>query len=382
MQERLGDRLLDWALVVVLAAVTAWHAWVARDIAGPAWLLALLPLLLDLPLARRRRAPLAVTAVVAAGIALQAVAGGQAAQGLEMLGPAAVALFSVAAYTGRRPALAGLVIVAAAALANEVRGPGEQTAAAAWADGFWALGLLALWLAGRFVRARRESAALAARATELERELQAAVGEERARIARELHDIVSHNLSVVVVQAAGARALVERRAQALPGPLETIERSGREALQEMRRLLGVLREGAQDEEFGPQPGLERLPELAETMRAAGLEVELELDARTSGLPAALGLCVYRIVQEALTNTLKHADATRARVSIRCEGGRLLVHVADDGAGTPAAAVTGGSGHGLVGMRERVALFGGELTAAAGSAGGFVVDARLPLEAPA
>jgi signal transduction histidine kinase len=239
--------------------------------------------------------------------------------------------------------------------------------------------LLAAWLLGIFVHSGRERHALHALAAERDRATQSAIAEERSRLARELHDIVSHNLSVVVLQAGGARAQGDN---APPGTLEKIERSSREALVEMRRLLGVLRENDVDTAaaLAPQPGIDQLETVAAGMQAAGLPVELTIDCRHDDLPPALELTVYRIVKEALTNTLKHAGATHAHVRIHRTEQALTIDVVDDGTGNPSLEPPS-AGHGLIGMRERVALFGGELTAAARPDGGYTVRATLPLAEP-
>jgi signal transduction histidine kinase len=214
---------------------------------------------------------------------------------------------------------------------------------------------------------------LEGRAAALEHEALSAVSDERARMARELHDIVSHNLSVVVVQAAGARASGSDSAA-----LEKIERSGREALVEMRRLLGVLREEDHAPDAMPQPGLAQLGQLAANVRAAGLPVALTVNGDVAGLPAAVELSVYRIVQEALTNALKHAGSAAVQVVVDGAADAIEISVIDDGVG----ALHNGSvpsGHGLIGMRERVALFGGDLRAGPAGEGGFEVVARLPVD---
>jgi signal transduction histidine kinase len=280
--------------------------------------------------------------------------------------------YSVAAHCRRREALIGLGLVLAgyAVYALENRDIMSGTADNEWAGAFFLVLAVGAWLAGRVVNGRRAAAALSARAAALEQEAALAAGEERARMARELHDIVSHNLSVVVVQAAGARA----QQAADPSTLEKIERSGREALVEMRRLLGVLREDG-DASLAPQPGIAQLPELVARVRAAGVPVELTIGDGCDGLPPAVDLSGYRIVQEALTNTLKHAGPrARAEVRIGRDAGALTIAVTDDGAGANGSA----GGHGLVGIRERVALFGGELHAGPRPAGGFEIRARLPL----
>jgi signal transduction histidine kinase len=366
--------LLDSAVVVGLAAATLWHVWVSRDVPGPFWLRVLLPLMLDLPLLWRRRAPLLALACVTGAIVLQGLIGSHAAEGFELSGPAAVGVYSSARYAPLRQALAALVLLAAAIAVNGARDPGIGSAAQMWADAFWSLSQLALWVVGRFVRARSERGLLAREAALLEREAGAAAAEERTRIARELHDIVSHNLTVVVTQAAGARALADT-GRMPPESLERIEESGRQALGEMRRLLGVLRDGDRDAALAPQPGVAQLPALADSLRRSGLEVALELGPDCRELSPALDLSVYRIVQEALTNVLRHAQATRASVSISRTGGILTIQVLDDGVGAPAS-VSGG--HGLAGMRERAAVFGGRLLAGSNPEGGFRVHVELPL----
>ena len=370
---------LDAAIVLALASVTEWRVWVAaQGVAGPRWLPTGLPLLLDLPLLWRRRLPLLAVALVMAAMATQALVSRDAAEGFFLVGPTAVGLYSLGAYGGRRQAVLGLAITAAAATVHDLEDP--QIASGthlATATLFWWLLLLAVWLVGVFVGSRREAAALAARASRLERDAQVAVAEERARMARELHDIVSHNLSVVVAQAAGARAVAERRPGAVSPTLEKIERSGRAALVEMRRLLGVLREDASDANLAPQPGLTQLEALAASVRAAGLAVELEVEGDFGDLPPAVDLSAYRIIQEALTNALKHAGPARAHVHVRRDPDALVIEVVDDGVGS-GPGDSSEVGHGLVGMRERVALFGGEFRAQARREGGFAVQARLPL----
>lgn len=232
------------------------------------------------------------------------------------------------------------------------------------------------------LQARRESAVAAVRATAVEREAERAVAEERSRIARDLHDIVSHNLSVVVVQAAGARAQAARSGVDTETTLEKIEASGRNALTEMRRLLGVLR--ADDEPNGssaqmaPAPGIGDLDALAHSVRQAGVGVSLTVD--TADVAPVLDISAYRIVQEALTNVLKHAGpGAHADVTIREVDHQLDITVIDDGRGP---STNPGLGHGLRGMRERVSLLGGELIAGGRPDGGFAVAARLPVETQA
>jgi signal transduction histidine kinase len=241
------------------------------------------------------------------------------------------------------------------------------------------------WLVGDNLRTRRAYLAeLEARAARLEREreeqAQRSVDEERTRIARELHDVIAHNVSVMVVQASAGEEVFDTDPDRAREALSAVASTGRAALAELRRLLGVIRTEGDDQgpSFAPQPGIERLDVLLGQVRDTGLAVELSVLAEPRGLPEAVGLCAYRIVQEALTNTLKHADASGAQVQVRYGPDALELQVLDDGRG--ASAVNGDTGgHGIIGMRERVALFGGELTAAPRAEGGYSVRARLPLE---
>jgi signal transduction histidine kinase len=232
-------------------------------------------------------------------------------------------------------------------------------------------------LAGRVVRRLRSLTAELEH--ERERSAHAAVGEERARIARELHDVVAHGLSVIAIQADAAEAALGRDPELARRPLTAIRASAREALAEMRQLLGMLREDDGPDTadaLAPQPGLGQLPALVERTRAAGVPVELEISGEPRPLPASLDLSAYRILQEALTNVRKHAGSVPATVRLEWRDGALAVGVRDRGPGGP----TGGrAGHGLVGMRERVRLHGGELHAGPTAAGdGFEVRAVLPL----
>jgi signal transduction histidine kinase len=213
----------------------------------------------------------------------------------------------------------------------------------------------------------------ARRTAELEREAGArqAAADERNRIARELHDVITHNVSVMVVQAAAANDVFDARPERAREALHAIEDTGRQALGELRRLLDV--EGGGDGTL-PQPGLARVDELVANVRAAGLPVALEIEGHRSALPDGIDLSAYRILQEALTNTLKHARATKARVRVRYAADAVELEVTDDGVGGS----VGNGGHGIVGMRERVALFGGRLDAGSQPEGGFAVRARMPL----
>jgi signal transduction histidine kinase len=217
-----------------------------------------------------------------------------------------------------------------------------------------------------------------ARLAERERDVAAreAVVEERARIARELHDAIAHNVSMMVVQAGAERRVLDGRSESTHEVLETIERIGRGALTEMRRLVGMLRTGTVDP-LAPQPGLDDVPTLVAQVREAGLPVELYVEGERRELPVGIELSAFRIVQEALTNALKHAGAATALVRLTFADGSLAVEVTDTGRGP--APTSDRIGHGLVGIRERVALYGGILRTGPRSGGGFRVYARIPLE---
>jgi signal transduction histidine kinase len=216
-----------------------------------------------------------------------------------------------------------------------------------------------------------------AQIAERERDLAAreAVVDERARIARELHDAIAHNVSMMVVQAGAERRVLDEKAGSTHEVLSTIEQIGRGALTEMRRLVGMLRSD-ELEPLAPQPGLGDVPTLVTQVREAGLPVDLRIDGEPRDLPVGIELSAYRIVQEALTNALKHAGEAHASVRIHYGPDSLELEIVDDGAGGPARAA--GGGHGLVGMRERVALYGGRLDAGRTAAGGFTVRALLPI----
>jgi signal transduction histidine kinase len=237
------------------------------------------------------------------------------------------------------------------------------------------------WMLGSWVQWRRaHTSLLEEQAGRLAREqadrTRVAIEQEQARIARELHDIVAHHVCVMVAQAGAAQRVFDAEPAQARRALGSIETTGREALVEMRRLLGVLRAGQPRTERAPQPGLERLPWLVAHVEQAGLPVELTLEGRVRPLPAGVELSAYRIVQEALTNTLKHARAARVQVILGYRGGWLELQVCDDGQGCAGEVVPG---QGLVGMQQRAGLVGGELAVGSGPGGGFRVVARLPVD---
>jgi signal transduction histidine kinase len=354
--------IVDAGMAIGAAGLTAVAVWgspslVGTAIAGPTWLLALLPLLMGAPLALRRRAPLLMLLAISAGIALQCLITRHPPPVLELLVLFAAG-YSLGAHASLRRAVVGLAISAAMILSAR--------------SGLSVIPIVGLWLVGVLVRARRQSVALAERNAALELQAERATTAERARIARELHDIIAHHLSVVVLQAAGARA----SGKPAEAALEKIEHSGRQALAETRRLLGVLRDTDEETGLAPQPGISELGALADTVRATGLPVNLVIDGDPAALPAAVDVSAYRIVQEALTNVLKHAGSARADVTIGCADEAVTIEITDDG--TEPRQQTRADGHGLAGMRERVAIFGGEFHAGPRAGRGFAVQARLPL----
>jgi signal transduction histidine kinase len=280
----------------------------------------------------------------------------------------------------RRQSVAGwTVVVAAAAVVS------YQTSSP-FSDFFWLLLILTLaWFFGLSLGTRTEQAReLRARVEAAERErafaAERATAEERARIARELHDVVAHSVSVMVVQASGVRRLLKEEQHRERDALLSVEQIGRQALTEMRRMLGVMRTGTeQPAALAPQPGLQYLDRLIAQVEEAGLPVSLRVEGERPELPPGVDLSAYRIIQEGLTNALKHSKGAHAEVVIRYVDSTVQLEIADDGAG----AVNGdGNGHGLVGMRERVALYGGKLEAGPRDGGGFVLRAELPVEARA
>jgi signal transduction histidine kinase len=359
------DRLVDAGMVIAGVGLTALAPWGPAGPAGtastgPTWLLVVLPVLMGAPLALRRRAPLVMWIAVCAAIALQYLSTGHPLRVLELLVLFAGA-YSLGAHASLRRSAVGLGIGTVIILASR--------------QGLSIIPILALWLVGVLIHARRRARSLAERNAALQRQAVEAAEAERARIARELHDIVAHHLSVIVLQAAGARA----SGRAGDATLEKIENSGRQALVETRRLLGVLRDPREETALAPQPGIGQLDALTTSVRAAGLPVNLTISGDHAAVPAAVDVSVYRIVQEALTNILKHAGPACAGVTIGCADEAVTIEITDNGTTERSDPVPAG-GHGIAGMRERVAIFGGELCAGPRPGGGFAVCARMPLRA--
>jgi signal transduction histidine kinase len=377
--------VFDSALALVAASLPmAFFASMPVPSGVPVGILALgyaLVLLHTLPLAARRRFPGTVLGIcVATGLAFAALFMSPFVLGPAML----VAVYSVAAYGRRWVSLAGLVVA-------------ELGLAAVWLTpamlerstflGF--MGFIAVaWLLGHFVGDRQVYAAqLEERTAELERAREElarrAVTEERLRLARELHDVVAHAMSVIAVQSGVGAHVAESRPEEVGKALAAIEATSRGALEELRRLLGVLRQDSESQaSLTPVPGLANLDRLLAEVGKAGLAVRVRVEGTPLQLPAGVDLSAYRIVQEALTNVAKHAGPAHAQVTIGYRDQDVTVEITDDGRGvvTPVGDGRGGTGHGLIGMRERVAAFNGHLEVGPRPGGGFRVAARLPLAA--
>jgi signal transduction histidine kinase len=286
------------------------------------------------------------------------------------------ALFLLGNVRDSFQARVGLAIVVGCAAILEYNDPEHSAGALIFIPVLFAIA----WLAGFALRERAAQAEAAEeRATYAEREREAAariaVAEERARIARELHDIVAHAVSVMVLQVGAVRHKLPQTLEEDRDALRGVEQAGRTALAEMRRLLGAMRRDGEDPELAPQPGLGGLDSLVDEVGRAGLPVRLNVEGEPSPLPGAIDLSAYRIIQEGLTNALKHARASHADVVVRYGPDELHIDVRDDGEGS---STSDGLGHGLVGIRERVKIFGGEMTAGNAKEGGFILSARLPL----
>jgi signal transduction histidine kinase len=270
----------------------------------------------------------------------------------------------------------GLAVVLGGTALIVSNDPAHEQAEFVFAPLLFAIG----WLAGYALRERAEQAEAAeVRATQAERERDAAariaVAEERARIARELHDVVAHAVSVMVLQVGAVRHKLPDELDEDREALTGVEQAGRTALTQMRRLLAAMRDDGEEAELAPQPGLDGLESLADEVGRAGLPVRLHVEGERLPLPRGIDLSAYRIVQEGLTNALKHARASAADVTVRYRPDEVQLEVRDDGIGTT---TTDGLGHGLVGIRERVKIYGGEMSAGTANGGGFVLRTRLPV----
>jgi signal transduction histidine kinase len=370
-----GVRRGDLALAALLTAFGVIELWIVdvgpKPVAVPAVVVG------GAALYWRRVAPLTVAAVFFGAVAAESLLGVSLERPDAPLLMALVSVYTIGAYLALREALIGLAV----ALVGIWIGVASQTTRGYSDFVFTLIVVAAGWLVGRGMHGRvRQTAELAERTLRLEQEREserrAAIDEERRRIARDLHDVIAHSVSVMVVQAGAAEDVFERDPAAVLEPIRAVQETGRAALVEISRLLGLLRDDGAELGLAPQPRLDDLGELAEQMRTAGLIVALRLEGEPRPLPLGVDLSVYRIAQEALTNTLKHADGAAAELVLRYRERDVELEVTDDGAGTENGHR---GGHGLIGMRERVAVFGGTLEAGLRPEGGFRVLARLPLQ---
>jgi signal transduction histidine kinase len=375
--QRVGDFalagvLLVGALIDLLrgGAGNGWSGWRPLELAVAVGV--------SVPLLWRRSHPAATLWIVLVSGAVGAALVAPRQAGFEPFVALVVAYYSLGANAGRRTStlnVTGTLLVSAVGGVITVAA-GDEKMGNTLPILVWTF---AAWLVGRIIRSWRSRAAELEQLNQLleeqrEVQAQAAVAVERGRIARELHDVIAHNISMIVVQAGAAARVLQGGQPEVTTALAAIEATGRQTVDEMRGLLGVLRRDDDGLALAPQPGLADLEALVTQVRDAGLAVELAIEGPPVALPAGIDLSAYRIVQEALTNSLKHANGARARVSVRYDGAAVEIEIEDDG---EAAANGNGGGHGLVGMRERVALWGGALTAGQSEAG-WTVRARLPI----
>jgi signal transduction histidine kinase len=369
----------DVAIALVVALVGQQEVWkpaagFSAEV-GPRPAVSIAYLIASLALMWRRRAPLTVLVVVAAALSVDYLAFG-APEGLGTLLPPVIAFYAVGRYADTRRFLVALAVVALHLVVHEARDPQFSF------DGptvvFWAI-LIGVGFLGVTLRARAAEVREAAHRAELaearrEEQDRQIVEAERTRLARELHDIVGHGLSLIVLQLVAVDGRVEKGdVEAARRQLATLESTARETLAETRRLVQVM-DADGETERSPQPGLSDVPTLIEDVSRAGAQIELQVSGREAKVSTGLGLTVYRVVQEALTNVMRHSQPAVARVVLDARPDLLTVEVTDRGAAT----VPDGTGHGLRGMRERVVLYGGTLDAGPQPGGGFRVHAAFPL----
>ncbi len=390
---RVDQDVLDWLVAGLLAVwgqIDLWPVGGAfTDVPGSRALTAPFLLLFSLPLAYRRRWPFAVLCVVAGAIALESIVVGKSPEGGEILFPTLIMLYTVGAHCERRRALAGLVLMQLsgaleASLDPHIHSLGDVVIGDVF---FWILLGGAAWLTGRYARSRRLAVQRSEDRAELleqsrEELTREAIAGERSRIARELHDVIAHSVSLMGLQAAAAERLLGTDPPRARETLRSIQLTARESIGELRRLLEFLRAREESADLAPQPGLDALEPLIEDARRAGTPIQLMVEGPVGHIPAGIELVAYRIIQEALTNARKHAPGSDTRVRVRhsprelelwVENGRADAAVRHNGRAQP------GTGHWIIGMRERVALYGGRMDAQPRADGGFAVHVRLPVE---
>ena len=381
--KRLGVLVRSYGLDVLILLVSLWAALEVafrHDPTEPTstpWFAIPAAAALPLPLLARRRFPfLAPASVWFLGPAISFVDGRLVVFSSSSSVAGAIASYLLGNLRDARQAQLGLGIVLFGSTTVVYNHPAHATGELVFVPLLFAIA----WLAGYALRERAEQADTAElRAAQAERERDAAtriaVAEERARIARELHDIVAHAMSVMVLQVGAVRHKLPEALAEDGDALRGVEETGRNALGEMRRLLSALRTDGEQGERAPQPGLDRLEALLDEVRRTGLPVELHVEGEARPLPRAIDLSAYRIVQEGLTNVRKHAQATRADVTLEFSPEDVRIEIRDDGRG---AGVNESPGYGLVGVRERVKIYGGEMTTGMANGGGYILSTRLPL----
>ncbi|HEY4227070.1 MAG TPA: histidine kinase [Candidatus Limnocylindrales bacterium] len=365
-------RTLAWDVGPVVA-IALLGGFIARPYEGDSRPLAMV---VALPLLVRRPWPLATLGIVSA---LAVLTGSHTPTPWTQAASVAVASFTVGERLTDRTRSAIVVVIVAAAIALGLVAQGADTIEALVLPFVIAI---PAWLVGDVLRGRRllavEREAATARAlADAEERVNAAAAEERRHMARELHDVVAHGVSVMVIHAGAARQVLETDAPAAQESLLTVEAAGREVMAELRRLLGVLNDDGEAAGLTPQPGLEQLEALVERVREAGLPASLEIDGTPAALSPGLDVTAYRIVQEALTNALRYAHRATTLVHVVYEPSQIRLEILDDGP-TATGEVTEGSGRGLVGMEERASLVGGRLAAGPRLGGGYAVRAWLPV----
>ena len=379
MNLRMINRYRDQVLAAVLGLLYAIEVLVSGEVSHHRESAAAVAVLFAASLVVRTTMPLLPLLAVIAVIQLNHTVLPGLGEGGAFLIALILTIFSAGSYTrGRSLILSGVLVAGIIPLA--ALDPHQPPSASDWI--FFTTFLGTPFVAGIIFRRRRDRDAelteQARRADEdSEHRAQQAVTAERARVARELHDVVAHAISVIVVQARGGRRMLPEVAESARSSFDAIEHAGEQALVEMRRLLSLLRDVDGIDDLAPNPGLHRLESLVAEVTGTGLPVEVRREGQPSEVPPGVDLSAYRIVQEALTNVLKHAGAATAQVIIRYRTDELEIEIRDDGDGSGPG---GGTGHGLDGIRERVGVYGGRLLAEPDPAGGFVVRACLPLGA--
>ncbi|MHA6694851.1 sensor histidine kinase [Homoserinimonas sp. A520] len=376
--------LIDVVVVLTLAVTAVAQLWVSppAELVGGAAVHTVLVAAFSLPLLVRRRFAVTVFVTVAASAWLQFELGGGLGQPFFAV---IIALYAVGAHGSRPFTFVGPAAVVLQAILADIP---RLRDGARWDEvvPVWFI-LFGVWGFGRWMGHRAQAAVALterAEAAERDRHEQAAraVAEERARIARELHDLVAHSMGVIVIQAQGAQRALDTSPDRAREALSSIETAGRSGMAEMRHLLGLLTDGGADAGTVPQPTLHEVPDLVARLRTTGMPVELRVEGAVRSLPAGLELTGYRIVQEAMTNAMKHAGPVPVNVRLRYEPDWLDIEVTDQGPTDSVQPINGdeSGSHGLVGMRERVSLYGGTIdTGPTGGGGGFTVHARIPLE---